>query len=189
MTELVSGRRLAAILGVSPTAVRNAIRDGRITAQPDGRLDPDAARREWTASTDPSRSRVRTSSKVREQGAQPAKGAQPPDEPAQPSAFQLHRADKEGWTAQLRRLEYERKAGRLVDAEEVHNAVFTLARTARDRWLNWPNRVAAIMAHEIGIDPVTGKADANSVAIVLERMVREHLTEMGQETLNLRRPR
>ena len=187
MAKSVSGHQLAKMLGVSESGVRAAIRDGRIRRLPNGKIDPDEARAAWEANTDPARSKVRTSSKVRDQGAQKARGVQEPSAPSEPSPFQLHRTDKEAWTAQLRRLEFERKAGRLIDREAAERQVFQLARNARDAWLNWPARVAAIAAEEIQIDRATGRADARSVAIILERLVREHCAEMGEpEKLNLR---
>ena len=51
----VSKRELARILGVSDTAVRKAIRTGRIELLADGSIDPEAARAAWHRNTDPAR--------------------------------------------------------------------------------------------------------------------------------------
>ena len=51
--ELVSGRGLAEILGVSEGAVRKAKKAGRITQRPDGKFDPKCARKEWERNTAP----------------------------------------------------------------------------------------------------------------------------------------
>ncbi|WP_336488302.1 hypothetical protein [Methylobacterium nigriterrae] len=58
----VSRRECAKIIGVSEAAIRKAIKAGRITAHPDGTLDPEAVREAWIRSTDPARTAVRTGS-------------------------------------------------------------------------------------------------------------------------------
>ena len=58
MPEGVSQRQFAKMIGVSETAVRNALKAKRIEHLPDGSIDPEAARAAWEASTDPARSRV-----------------------------------------------------------------------------------------------------------------------------------
>ena len=79
---------------------------------------------------------------------------------------------KEKYLALLRRLEYEQKAGRLGEVEEMERRVFALARANRDAWLNWPSRVASEVAAEVGADP-------HVVVTVLEKHVRRHIAELG----------
>lgn len=50
---------LARMLGVSKTAVGKAIATGRITLEPDGRLDPRRATAEWIRNTEPRHLRAR----------------------------------------------------------------------------------------------------------------------------------
>ncbi|KAB1068139.1 hypothetical protein [Methylobacterium planeticum] len=45
---------------MSEAAIRKAIKSGRITAQPDGTLDPEAVREAWIRGMDPARTAVRT---------------------------------------------------------------------------------------------------------------------------------
>ena len=59
----VSRRECAKIIGVSEAAIRKAIKSGRITAEPDGTLDPEVVREAWIRSTDPARTAVRTGSR------------------------------------------------------------------------------------------------------------------------------
>ena len=47
----VSIREYARQRGVSDTAVRKALKQGRITAEPDGTIDVDRADREWSSNT------------------------------------------------------------------------------------------------------------------------------------------
>lgn len=85
---------------------------------------------------------------------------------------------KESYLAKIRELEFETRSGRLVDAEAVRKAVFNLARQDRDSWSNWPSRVAPLMAAELGVDVV-------KLGVILEKHVRDHLTERGQPALRL----
>jgi hypothetical protein len=51
--------------------------------------------------------------------------------------------------------------------------VFRLAREERDVWVNWPARVAALMAAELGVE-------APTMQEVLERNVRNQLQELAK---------
>jgi hypothetical protein len=57
--------------------------------------------------------------------------------------------------------------------------VFRLARDERDAWVNWPARVAAMIAAELEVDP-------HQLHAVLERHVRDHLAELAEVRPNLR---
>lgn len=80
---------------------------------------------------------------------------------------------KENYLALLRRLEYEQKSGRLVEAEPLRRKLFDLWRTERDAWLNWPTRIGAILSTELGVDQ-------NTLTIALEKHVNEHLLERAE---------
>ena len=58
MTDGVSGRQLAKLLGISEPAVRKAAKAKRIPQLADGSFDPDACRSAWARSTDPARVRA-----------------------------------------------------------------------------------------------------------------------------------
>lgn len=88
------------------------------------------------------------------------------------------KALKETYLARLRRLEFEVKSSRLVDADAAKKAVFDLSRQDRDSWTNWPARVSPLIAAELGVDQVR-------LAVVLEKYVREHLSERAQPALRL----
>ena len=61
--------------------------------------------------------------------------------------------------------------GELVDKAKAQAMVFRLAREERDVWVNWPARIAALMASELGIE-------AHPMQKVLETYVRSHLSEL-----------
>jgi hypothetical protein len=69
--------------------------------------------------------------------------------------------------------------GELVDRARAVAQVFRLARDERDAWVNWPARVAAMIAAELEVDP-------HQVQTVLERHVRDHLAEFAEVRPNLR---
>jgi hypothetical protein len=69
--------------------------------------------------------------------------------------------------------------GELIDRAKVVAHVFRLARDERDAWVNWPARVAAMMAAELGLDQ-------HQVHTVLECHVRSHLDELADVRPNLR---
>ena len=54
--------------------------------------------------------------------------------------------------AKLRKLEHDVRIGKLIPKDEVHVSAFNKVRTVRDRLLNIPDRVAAMLAAET--DPV-----------------------------------
>ncbi len=60
-SDRISGRALAAALGVSEKAVRKAALAGRIPLADSGFYDLEACRMAWGSATDPARSKVRTS--------------------------------------------------------------------------------------------------------------------------------
>lgn len=167
----LSQRGLARELGVTENAVRTALETGRITRTPDGSLDPERARREWNASTDPARSRVQPPHTAPRRG-------KPDRDGDGASAFQRARTHKESALARLRQLDVETRAGKLVDADQVRRRVFTMAREERDAWLNWPARIGPVLASELGVD-------GPDLTRALERHVRDHLTERADRRMKL----
>lgn len=130
-SKALSYRAYAKHRGVSTEAVSKAVRTGRITAGPDGKIDPERADREWEENTDPSK--VRKKMTEDEALASPANGL--------PSIAQS-RAIREAYEARIKKLNYEVKKGKLVNADEVRVAAFNVSRIARDKILNLPDRLA-----------------------------------------------
>lgn len=135
--------------GITHDAVRKAIKAGRLkeclVTNEKGRLRlvPDVADREWQANTQ----------HHRKPGPQPVAGAA--DLPADDSDllddipnFNVSRAKREAYQAELARLEYEEKQGTLVNAEAVKKESFRVARLVRDAMLNIPDRIAAELASD-----------------------------------------
>src|SRR5215203_6296566 len=70
-------------------------------------------------------------------------------------------------------LRLQERKGELVDRASAAALVFRLAREERDAWINWPARVAALMAAELGVE-------AHPMQKVLETHVRAQLTVLAE---------
>jgi len=73
--------------------------------------------------------------------------------PGQAMTFIQARTANEVLKAQERRLRLQQMKGELVDRAKAVAQVFRLARDERDAWVNWPARVAAMIAAELEVDP------------------------------------
>ena len=99
--------------------------------------------------------------------------------PAGGMTFLQARTANEVLKAQERKLRLGRLKGELVDRARTTALVFRLARAERDAWLQWPARVAATLAAELGVE-------AHAMQTVLERALREQLEELAEPRLDLR---
>jgi hypothetical protein len=190
-----SNRELARELRVSETAVRRAEKAGRIEREVDGSWDLTKVRAAWGRNTDPSQQRRAPSpgqpqAKLTRTGMKPvpeaAVGAvrdtlRESGEPVSAGGmtFMQARTANEVLKAQERRVRLQRMKGELVDRAKAVAQVFKLAREERDAWMNWPARVAAMMAAELEVD-------THKLHTVLERHVREHLAELAEIRPSLR---
>ena len=181
---MTSNRELARQLRVTETAVRRAEKAGRIQREPDGSWDLARVKAAWSGNTDPGQQRrehramkpvpeaalgaVRET--LREHGEPVSAGGM---------TFMQARTANEVLKAQERRVRLQRMKGELVDRAKAVAQVFKLARDERDAWVNWPARVAAMMAAELEVDP-------HVLHTVLERHVRDHLGELAEIRPNLR---
>jgi hypothetical protein len=200
----VSRRSYAAQRGVSEAAVRKAIAAGRITTLPDGTIDPARADYEWGAQTDPAKQRgLHARQMGADTGAGTARAAATKPvpqaairavadtlrdagtDPGSPEAtggevsFLRARMANEVLKAQTAKVRLEKMKAEVIDRARATAMVFDLARRERDAWLNWPPRVAANMAAELGVD-------AHRMEQVLDMYLRQHLTEMAEVKIELR---
>jgi hypothetical protein len=192
MDRTTSNRGLARQLGVSETAVRRAESAGRIKREADGAWDLAKVRAAWATNTDQAQQRSAPSSRstsnrralkpvpeaavgavrdtLREHGEPISAGGM---------TFMQARIANEVLKAQERRLRLQQMKGELVDRAKAVAQVFKLARDERDAWVNWPARVAAVIAADLEVDP-------HKLHTVLERQVREHLNELAEVRPSLR---
>jgi hypothetical protein len=172
----LSIRAYARQRGVSHVAVLRAVKQGRVVLEADGTIDPAKADASWERSSDPARHKT------------PAEKLRPVPEAAVGSVretlkeqglplngnltFVQARTAHEIAKAHLARLRLQERRGELVDRASAAALVFRLAREERDAWINWPARVAALMAAEVGVE-------AHPMQKALETHVRAQLSELA----------
>ena len=195
MDRTTSNRELARQLEVSETAVRRAERAGRIVREPDGVWDLPKVKAAWAGNTDPAQQRPGPEQRS-DRPARARRAMKPVPEAAvgavretlrehgEPVSaggmtFMQARTANEVLKAQERRVRLQRMKGELVDRAKAVAQVFRLAREERDAWVNWPARVAAMIAAELEVDP-------HQLHTVLDRHVRDHLAELAEIRPNLR---
>jgi hypothetical protein len=192
MDRTASNRELARQIGVSETAVRRAEKAGRIRREADGSWDSAKVKAAWSDNTDqaqqrpPERQRERPRRTALKPVPEAAVGAvrdtlREHGEPVSAGgmSFMQARTANEVLKAQERRLRLQQMKGELVDRAKAVAQVFRLGRDERDAWVNWPARVAAMIAAELEVDP-------HQLHTVLERQVREHLAELAEVRPSLR---
>ena len=163
----ISQRAFARLAGVSPKAVRKAISAGRITLLADGTVDPVVALKQWRATTDPARSRVRSPGTA---------GTKPPSvrtEQDAADAITLIRrilaeegADSSGQIdfgmariaetilkARERELKMAQRRKELVPLDRVREHVSKAFIGFRQAVQRLPSRHAAAIAADLGCDP------------------------------------
>jgi hypothetical protein len=131
----LSMRAYARRRAVALAAVQKAIESGRISSQSDGSIDPEMADRQWEDNT-----RLGAPSIL-----EPAQNANNRTGDVAPQYVEA-RTKREHYVALRAQLEYEKRAAELVKIHEVQAEVFKAFRELRDRMLNIPSRVAAIIA-------------------------------------------
>ncbi len=159
--KLLSLRAYAKHRGVTLEAVRKAIAAGRIQTHKDTKgkpgIDPTTADKAWAETTDPSMQRT------------PAAPSDPMTNKTS-SNFAAARAMREAYLANLAKLNYEEKIGKLVDGDSVKKAVHEKLRVTRDAILNIPNRIAAQLASE---------SDPHKIHLMLEAEINRTLEELA----------
>jgi hypothetical protein len=153
MPELTpSTREAARRLGVSETALRKAENAGRIARAPDGQWDIDQTRRRLVETADPARSPL-------------AGGAG-----AEGTPYARLKVAQLALKVEAQRLALDESKGKLLDVAAANAAIDEIAGAMRDALLNWPARVAGVIAAELGADP-------HLLQTILQQHIAELLTE------------
>jgi hypothetical protein len=193
----LSERQYAAPVGLSRGAIQKAKLAGRLVLHADGSIDAAASDAQRAGTTDPSKSRAKAQAPapaapkprlkpvpeaavsavgdtLREQGlAAPAAGGG--------MTFLQAKTANEVLKAQERRIRLQKLKGELVDKARAEALMFRLAREERDAWVNWPARVAALIASELAA--ALGGEIAVEAALmqkVLEAHVRAQLDSLAE---------
>lgn len=162
----ISVRAYAKQIQLSHTAVQRAVKEGRITPEPDGTIDPQKANAQWAANT---RRRI-------DSAALPISSETPEPRASNIPDYKESRALREAFAARIAKLEYEEKRGKLVNIDEVKVSVFNKARRLRDRILQVPRKTAP----EI-VSIVTATPDVRSVEECIANALREALEDLSDD--------
>ncbi|HBR3772570.1 TPA: hypothetical protein ME365_003329 [Klebsiella pneumoniae] len=84
---------------------------------------------------------------------------------------------KENYLALLTKLEFQQKDGQLIEMAAAEEVLFNAFRQQRDAWLNWPSRVAPLMAADLGVP-------ADRMTEVLIEHVHKHISVLGEPEFN-----
>ncbi|HAW47665.1 MAG TPA: hypothetical protein DCX34_10570 [Roseovarius sp.] len=197
--EGLSERQYAARVGLSRGAIQKAKAAGRLVLHADGSIDADASDARRAETTDPSKTRKPPQAKrkpvpeaavsavgdtLKEQGlAAPATGGG--------TTFLQAKTANEVLKAQERRIRLQKLKGELIDRGRALALVFRLARQERDVWVNWPARVAALMAADLSAS--CSEASGQEIVVepaamqkALETHVRLQLDDLAEIQLDLR---
>jgi len=171
----LSIRAYARYRGITDKAVRKAIQSGRIQTLPDGTIDATQADIDWHANTDPAKQRKPTNDPEAFRSVQETLRGNGRS-PSSLTTFEQARTAHEIAKAHLARLQLQEKKESLINKDKVKAQVFRLGRQLRDAWVNWPSRISSQMASELQVDE-------HLMHTILEKYVREHLSELGDAKL------
>lgn len=182
--ELLSFRAYAKLRGVSPEAVSKAVRQGRISTHLDDKgqrkINPEVADKEWGENTDHGKRHRQGEGSLKEGrpapsieiSSNPSPEGESPQAPPMPGAvasLAQSRAIKEAYEARIKKLDYEEKLGKLIDADKVRLAAFKTGRVVRDSILN--------VAHDIS-GKLASETDPKQIHIILTKALTEALEEL-----------
>jgi hypothetical protein len=153
----VSQRAYARLRGVNVSAVQKAIATKRITPNADGTIDPERANQEWERNTFAGKTLHQAAQATSPQPAPPSEPAKPPrggaGMPGQPevsgdpiAAYLRARAVSETFKARTAQLEYEERAGKLVQATKAGEYAAHWSAIVGDALSAYPDRVAPLVA-------------------------------------------
>lgn len=143
---LLSQRAYARHRDVPLSSVQYAIKAGRIALRKDGKIDSVRADRDWDANTDPVQ-------QARRRGT-----------PRSDDTYMRARGARETYMARLAQLDYERRVGELIPAQEVRIEAFEQTRRARDLILAIPDRLGPML------EPAQRKMLEEEIARVLDEL-------------------
>lgn len=146
----VSLRAYARMRGCTEGAVRKAIASKRITPNPDGTIDPERANQEWERNTFAGKTLHTAARSVISAPPTPAPTStlsQPADVSRDPVATYLRaRAVNETFKAKIAQMEYEERAGKLIQATQAGEYAAQFSSIVGDALSAWPDRLTPLIA-------------------------------------------
>jgi len=167
--KLVSMREYARRRGVTTEAVSKAVKTGRISLV-GKKVDVQAADRDWAANTQPGQMAAKKTRKAPAKASKRRHVAPKEDAPAGDSTVNNYanaRARREDYLARMAEVDFEERAGKLVDANEMKAAWLKLITEAKTRLLSVPikckSRIPGLSALDVSI---------------IENVIRDELEEL-----------
>jgi hypothetical protein len=177
--ELLSLRAYALRRGVALSTVQAAIKNGRIRTVPgpDGKpkIDPLEADRDFAQNTDPSkqgRKQAQAASSPAPRSSASSLSGEQCAEVRNSFRYMSARARRELYVAKLKKLEFQKREGALVEKAEIDKDAFETARAVRDALMTIPDRISAQLAAE---------SDPHKVRLLLEGEILKALRALTGE--------
>ncbi|MDR5743248.1 hypothetical protein QCE73_08780 [Caballeronia sp. LZ029] len=156
------------------STVRRAIREGRLSRLPNGKLDAALVGSPWRpANFERAAALTVEESEAMKAALDELDGALD-DEPSLSYADAVRL--KTVYAARLARLEYELRSGALIELDEAEQVLFSAFRNVRDALLAWPSRVAPLLAADLDYD------DAERLQATLYERIHALLIDLGEPT-------
>jgi len=159
MANEMTANQYAKHRGIAVKNVTKAIEEGRITAYKVGNkfvIDQEKADKEWARNT--SQPKTSPNSRVEPESSGPS--------------YAQSRAIKEAYLARLKKLEYERELGALVDADQVRRDGYAAGKLVQSKMLAIPDRLAGQLA---------GMTEVAAIKRVLIDEIRYALSEVADD--------
>jgi hypothetical protein len=172
MSAAVGRREFARLEGCDEKQVRRGIASGKLIADAQGNLDPAQVGSGWRKPRVDTKDRPAGPTADKPKDVRDAIAGVPVVMSAEASRLKNAVAHKEDFAGRLKELEYRQRSGELVEIVIARQVLFEEFRAARDAWLNWPTRFAALIASDLGLE-------ADRVAAVLTTYVHKQLAALG----------
>src|SRR5574344_528590 len=146
MNKTVSLREYARLRGVRLNAVQTALKSGRIHTTKDGKIDVEAANKEWFINTDPAKQRKNDplfDSQIESMSA---------GKPNNMATFQQAKTADIYYRAMLAKAKLRMLNGETIDRKRAGMHAFNMGRALRDLFLSFSSRYGALIAAELGTD-------------------------------------
>ncbi len=164
-------------LGVNSKTVKTQVLNGAIPCVRDGNqyiIDVAAADIAWLENVNPNFELPETSIIEKLAGPKPIA----PEVSQESKTYADYRKEKEKWASKKARIEYEFKAGALVEADKVKQIAFETGRVTRDNLMSLPDR----LSHELA-----GEMDPKKISLRLEDEIIKCLDEINRVPEKLKR--
>lgn len=171
MAELITQAEYARRRDVSRQYIHRLVTQGKIPTDDLKRIDPEIADAVLAQLSDPAR-------RLNDMPEDPDNVAVDDQDPATETtgnghaSFARFRSAREGYQAQLAKLDYEERAGKLVRKEEIDREAFEAARLIRDRFLALPQELAGTLV---------GMTDEKEIIKYLRAKIRDALMDVSND--------